>query len=522
MSDSNNKVLKSSFALALATLCSRLLGLFRVILEAKYLGGGAVASSWHLAFMVPNLFRRLLGEGALGTAMVPLLAHRLEHEGRQVARRHLAAVFVTLGMLLALICVLVSGAAILLVPFVSTTYGKDALRLIPILMPYTFFICFVGVVGAVLNSIRVFFLPALGALLLNIFIIACLLLWAPGLADDKERLLEMLAWTVVWSGVIEFLLLLALLYWYKLSPLLPGLKAADFTVLSELWRMTLPGLIGASALQISFLVDRLLAAWLGPQAVPALTYTDRIVFVPIGVFAISLGAVLLSDMSRHAGRNDLAGMVEALELGLRHVVYICVPLAVFMVVFREQILRLLYFRGSFSESDLRETAWAALFYASGIPFFAAIKITVAAFYARKDMRTPLYASLLCIAVNIILNLLLMFPLRQGGIALATVISSLLNNTLLLYLLRRQLGRLLKLRALFATLLKSAIPAFASVIAIYAVYPFLARLLPEPFPGFQGLLPLTAAGSLFCILYGLISVLFRYRETREIIAIFRRQ
>ncbi len=520
MSNGNNKILKSSFTLALATLCSRLLGLFRVILEAKYLGGGAVASSWHLAFMVPNLFRRLLGEGALGTAMVPLLAHRLEREGMLSARRHLTPIFAILGVILALICVVVSGVAILIKPLVSTEYGRDALRLIPLLMPYTFFICFVGVISAVLNSIRVFFLPALGALLLNIFIICCLLFWAPGLTGDTERLLEMLAFTVVWAGVIEFVLLLALLYWHGFFPLIYRLRAADFTVLRELWQMTLPGLIGASALQISFLVDRLLAAWLGPQAVPALTYTDRIVFVPIGVFALSLGSVLLSNMSHHAGRNDLVGMAGALELGLRHVIYICLPLAVFTVVFREQILRLLYFRGSFSESDLRETAQATLFYASGIPFFAAIKITVSAFYARKDMKTPLFTSLLCIGVNIVLSLLLMSPLRQGGIALATVISSFLNNALLLYLLRKRLGTILKLRALFAALLRAAISTAISVIAVYAAYPCLTRQLPELFPEFQGVLPLAFAGFVFCFFYGLLSVVFRYREAGELIAIFK--
>jgi putative peptidoglycan lipid II flippase len=471
--------------------------------------------------MVPNLFRRLLGEGALGTALVPLFSHTLEQEGKHKARQHLTIIFACLGIVLILLCLVVTGGTFLLRPYVTTDYGQNALKLIPLLMPYAFFICFVGIVGAILNSIRVFFLPALGALLLNISIIGCLLFVAPGFHGNMGKILNSLSWAVLLAGFAQFLLMLLLLWHKGFFPALRGFKMENFPVLRELWTLTLPGLIGASALQISFLVDRLLGAYLGPQAVPALTYTDRIIFLPISVFGLALGSVLLANMSRSAAKKNYTEMFDALRLGLRHIIYICVPIAIFTVIFREEILKLIYLRGKFTESDLHETAWAALFYGCGIPFFAAIKIVVSAFYARKDMKTPLKVSLLCITVNIILNIILMFPLRQGGIALATVITAALNNLFLLYLLRREFQLNLRLRVVLNTLLKAGTAAAIIAVCLYFTYPRLSAILPEPLPEVQGLLPLTITGIAFCVVYALVTLVINCKEPRELLGMFRR-
>ncbi len=520
MKESGKRILKSSSGVALATLFSRILGLFRVILEAGVLGGGALASAWQLAFMVPNMFRRFLGEGALGTAMVPLVSHALEKEGRDETRRQLGVIFLSLGVVLAVLIVIITGISILLRMWVEVDYGRLALELIPLLMPYAFFMCFVGVISSVLNSVKVFFLPALGALLLNIFIIACLLFVAPGLKDDYYSVLRALSYAVLFAGAVQLGLMLLLLNHHKMLP--SGIKSfsKSFKVVKELSRLTLPGLIGASALQFSLLTDRLIAAFIGPNAVPALTYSDRIIYLPIAIFGLSLGSVLLPDMSRAAAKDDFEELFGQLRLALRSILYLCIPIAVFTVLFREPLLRLLYMRGAFTAVSLRETAWAMLFYGCGIPFFAMTKIIVPAFYARKDMTTPLKVSVFCIIVNLILSLSLMFWLRQGGIALATVISSLLNNILLLRVLHTKFTFYdLRLRSLLPELLRGIVISGILTVSLLSFYPFLLnRLQISWLPA--DLLPLMLTGSGFCGLYFIFTLLTGSKTPRILLNLFK--
>jgi putative peptidoglycan lipid II flippase len=522
MKESSRKLLKSSSGVATATLLSRILGLFRVIMEAAALGGSALASAWQLAFMVPNMFRRFLGEGALGTAMVPLVSHALEKEGPAETRRQLGAIFLALGVVLALLIVIISSIALLLCEWVTVDYGRMALHLIPLLMPYAFFMCFVGVISSVLNSVRVFFLPALGALLLNISIISCLLFVVPGLTGDFNSMLKALSYAVLLAGAVQLILMFLLLWHHKMLP--SKMKSFDdgLKTVKELARLTLPGLIGASALQFSLLTDRLIAAFIGPYAVPALTYCDRIIYLPISIFALSLGAVLLPDMSRAAAKDDLDELFSQLRLALRCLLYLCVPIALFAVLLREPLLRLLYMRGAFTETSLRETAWAMLFYGCGIPFFAITKILVQAFYARKDMTTPLKISVFCIFVNLILSISLMFWLRQGGIALATVIASLLNNFFLLRMLHRNFAAFdMKLKTLLPDFFAGVIISGVLSTAALYVYPFLhgsMRVAWLP----QDLLPLTVSAVLFCLLYFILTLVCGSKTPKILMGFFRKK
>ena len=261
MSSRQHRILKSSLGVAFATLLSRLLGLVRVMFEAMVLGGGAFASAWQLAFMVPNLFRRLLGEGALGTALIPVITHTEARCGLQQVRRDLSVVFAALGALLAVIVVVISLGARLLLPFVTTEYARMALHLLPFLMPYALFICLIGVIGAILNSRRVFFLPALGALLLNLFLIGGLAAgFLQRLQEDAASLwtfLEKLSLLVLCSGALQLALMAWLLYRKGVFPAFRGFSLRRSRVLGELWKLVLPGLIGGAALQVSFVVDRL-------------------------------------------------------------------------------------------------------------------------------------------------------------------------------------------------------------------------------------------------------------------------
>ncbi len=515
MKKDGHGLIRSSSGVSFAIFLCRILGLVREIFLAKLFGGGMLMSAWCLAFMIPNLFRRLLGEGALGTALVPILTYTIEHEGREEARKKLFSVFAVLGIILALICILTSGLSLAIEPFVSTPRIKNMLLILPIVMPYAFFICMIGVIGAVLNSLGKYFLPALSSISLNVFMVLCLLLVCPRFTSSPVNGLKSLAVAVVLSGIVQLGIMIWLLHHEEM---LPGvnLRVSQFfsaPVIQELYKLTIPGIIGASVVQISFLVDRSMACWLGDYAVPALNYSDRIIDLPIGIFAVAMGSVFLPNLSKSAARNDFDTMASFLSYAIRNILFISVPAAFFLVFFRYEVLRVFYMRGQFGEKALFESAWALLFYAPGIPFFCAAKIIVSGFHSRKDMKTPLKVAAFCVGLNIVLNFVLMWKLRQGGIALATVISSFLNCAILLYLLRKavvKIGMKTIAAGMTKILLSSLLAALFAVFIFKSVLPVISPVRHLP----ADIVPLVLSAICFCAAYMLASFLLKSEELPE--------
>ncbi|MDD3119007.1 MAG: murein biosynthesis integral membrane protein MurJ [Victivallales bacterium] len=508
-------ILKSSGGLMIATLLSRILGFLRVMYEAFVLGGGALAGAWQMAFLVPNWFRRLFGEGALSAAMIPMISHELVTSGLEQARQSITLIVASVGILLSLLCIVISGGSLLAVHLVSRTDLVLIFRIIPLVAPYMIFICLIGVMSSALNSIRVFFWPAMGAVLLNLCEIAALVWLCPKFTGKNYETLEVLSYTVLAAGIVQFILTLGMMYYYGLGLVFSRESFHRLAVLKELWLLMLPGLIGAAGVQISTLVDRTMAISLGEYALPALNNCDRLVFLPISVFALSLGGVVLPRMSKAAARNNLTNMLDIMFFGLHNLLFMCLPATVFLMVFRVEILRLIFMHGNFNTIALREAAWTIMFYAIGIPCFAGIKIVVAGFQARKDMKTPMKVSLCCIVVNIILNLILMWPLRQGGIALATVLSSLMNNTILLLLLRRDLGMELPLKSLLRPAVQATVISLLLAIALFYLYPWLSDWSCLPHWLGHDLWPLMVCGTVFAGLYFLILHWLDNREAKAL-------
>ncbi|MCQ2379473.1 MAG: murein biosynthesis integral membrane protein MurJ [Victivallaceae bacterium] len=450
--DSNKSITRHSFAMSIPTLASRLLGLVRVKLEASVLGAGEYAAAWYWALSIPSLFRRTLGEGALSGALIPLLAEIEREKGREETRQNLAVVFAVLGIVLALIVVITSGLAMLLF-HLQLDLGQEwnsprvqlGLRLVPILMPYAFFMCLVGVIGAVLNYARVFMLPAAGALLLNIFMISTLsaIQWGNLSHGDMQDALEWLGWSVIMSGMVQFVLMYLALAHYKHAPIFRKLKK-NVGIIKRLWTLMIPGVIGGTAVQLSFFVDRTIAIKVGAQAVPSLSFVDRIIDIPIGLFAVSMGAVLMASMSRSAAKGDIAKMSSELVYSLRHVMFVCIPIAVAVIVFHRTFIWLICVGGKYAETDVKAANAVAIFYGLGLPLFCTMKIISPMFLARKKVIPPLIATSCAVTLNIILDLLSLCDniipvgnMKQGWIALATVISSVLNISILLCLLRKE-------------------------------------------------------------------------------------
>ncbi|NOY75084.1 MAG: murein biosynthesis integral membrane protein MurJ [Kiritimatiellaeota bacterium] len=515
-------ILKSASGVAVATIASRALGVVRDILSATFIGGGALMSAWVVSFTIPNLFRRLLGEGALGTVVVPLVSHAVEKNGdRGGAARDFSATFAILGLFLSLLCVVVWSVCEVILAFsVSERLGL-ILTILPLVMPYAVFICLSGVAGSALNAVKRFFLPALTSLLLNICMIGALLLFHSD-ADGGTRLLRALSISVLLAGVIQFLLMSLLLKKEGLLTFPRILRilsdSPERRFLGETWRLALPGFVGAGALQISFLIDRLLAYCLGDYAVPALFYSDRIVYLSIGVFAVSFGGVFLSRMSGLAAKNDTAAMGRTLRFGIRQLLFLCVPAAAFTFICRGDLVRLFFMRGAFDERAFKATTWALAFYSFGIPSFAVLKVVLSGFHARKEMSTPMRISILCISVNIVLNLILMWPLRQGGIALATVISSVLNNCILLFILRGRLDGFKPEKSLadLAKIIISCAPAVAVALLCRDLVVEWGGKLSSAIPAGAAVIPLAL---IFGLAYLAASLLINRSELGEWAGLF---
>ena len=512
--------------MAFATLLSRILGLFRVRLESTVLGGGEVASGWFFAFAIPNLLRRVLGEGAIANALIPLIAETEVQEGQAKVKKQLAYVFMILGMIQAAIVILVSCGSWFILKY-SDSWGIGFLeyprirmmfRLLVILMPYGFFICLAGLVGSVLNYAKIFLLPALAALLLNIVLLVVLsAAWI--FAMPTEQFLPILAISVPVSGVLQ---LLIMSFWLWQSGYFPDFRnfVQGRDIGKKLRDLALPGILGYAALQVSFLIDQSMAASLNSQAIPALNYVNRIVDIPIGLIAVSFGNVLIAMMSRSAAEGKKEEISKTLAFSLRTVWFVTLPLAVLIIFFHNNILQILCLGGKYTESDLSAAHLVAIFYSMGIPFFCSLKVILPAFYARKKMKTVLVVSICAIVCNVVLNYILMQYFAQGGIALATVAASLINNGALLWLLGRE-DMISDVKGTALTFFRSAAVSMAGGSGLYFIY---CRWVQRwsALHWSREIYVLAGVGIVFGVFYFAGSWLLKSPECREMINLLRRR
>jgi len=545
MADAAEKASQGGFLrhtrnLSVSVFASRILGLMRDMVMSAILGGGVIMSAWVQASTFANIFRQVLGEGALGQALVPILAQTLKEKGPEAARKRFSTLFIYLTLFLSFLTVIISVPMFLLADWFTSPIWQTTAILIPIVMPYSIFICAVGVMTSYMNMLRVFFLPSLTAIIQNLVMIGAMLFICPIFRSDWGSI-HVIAFSVLLAGSLELIFMLWLLYRNKMQLIFTKDVWTDHAGLKEIVLVAFPGIVASSAHILSTLADRLIsgnipqfAGEIGNYATSSLYYTDRLVLLPIGIFAFAFGTVALTEMSRAHAEGDKATFLSTFSFSLRSLLFLTVPMTAFFFVFGEPILELLFMRGSFDEEALNQTVFALNFYVFGIPAFAALKIVVSAFTSRKDMKTPFYTGLVAIALNMVLNLILMFPLRQGGIALATVVSAYTNNILLLILLRRQIGESLSVKEFLQFSLKILI---ASIVPLAAVYPVFTEIevlvghlpVPETFSLLKhglkfiyGCIPLGITGALYGGLLLVIARLLRMNEAKRVLDLILRR
>jgi putative peptidoglycan lipid II flippase len=445
------QILKSASIITLVTIASRILGYVRDQRLTLLLGTTLSADSFVLAYRIPNLLRRLVGEGSMTASFIPVFTSYMADKSREEVWEFANRVFWTLALVLAVITVLgmvFSPAAIHLFTF----YGKGQMQwdqsiyLNRIIFPYIFFIGLAALAMAILNCFHVFGLPAATPILLNISIIVFSIgaVWRyfrdPAVA---------LAVGVLVGGVLQFLVQVPVLvrhgmrFNFGISFTHPGVRSVG--------RLMVPGFFGIGISQVNFFVDTIFATsgrmlnLVGPGALTSLYVADRVMELVLGGYAIAVATAILPMMSHQASAGDIDAMKKTFGFALRIVSFITIPAAIGLVILREPIIRVLFEHGRFVAASTRLTARALLYYAMGLPALAAVKLIVPAFYSTKDTKTPVWVALYVMALNILFNVLFLLyflkKLQNGAPALATSLAGYINFLTLFVIFRLRFGRL---------------------------------------------------------------------------------
>lgn len=441
-----SQMLKSSGAMAAATMTSRLLGMVREMVYARFMGDGWVAGAFQLAFMIPNLFRRLLGEGALTAAFIPHFKAKERTEGEAAMWRSanamisvllIAACVVILLTLLGISIVLETGAT------AENAQLDLMLRLLRIVFPYMLLVCLTAVFMGMLNARGHFFVPALSAAMLNVVMIAAVLLLAPRMGGELHEQIYALAIGVLVAGVAQAgfqipVLLKEGFRWHWVSPL------GNETVRIVIKRM-IPGTIGVASYQINVLLTQGMAFWVDASIVASFNYAVRLMELPQGLFGISLATFLLPALSGLAADKNFGEFRSTLRQGLGHLVFVNLLATVLMILLAEPIVRLLFERGEFGADATARVGFALACLAPGLVMFSMVNILARAFFALGDTRTPMLVSAVCLGLNLVFTacLLMMFKAgwKQGALGVANSLSAMLNVSLLLFALRKKLKKL---------------------------------------------------------------------------------
>nr|WP_301334517.1 murein biosynthesis integral membrane protein MurJ [Variovorax dokdonensis] len=445
-------MLKSASTVSLLTLASRITGLIRDVLMASVFGVSALTDAFNVAFRIPNLFRRVFGEGAFSQAFVPVLAARKAEEGESGARVLIDHV----ATLLTWAVVLLSVAGVIAAPLLvwamasglkQTDHGFDAAVVMTRWMfPYIGFMSLVALAGGVLNTWKKFAVPAASPVLLNLCLIGSIVLGAPAFRRMGIEPIYAQCVGVMLGGILQLALQLPAL---RRLGLLPRI-GASLSAVRAAWAdpttrkvasLMLPALLGVSVAQLSLLINTQIASHLAPGSVTWVTNADRLMEFPTALLGVALGVVLMPQLAGARAKGDDARYSQLLDWGLRLVVLLSVPAAVALLVFAGPLVAVLFHYGQYQASDVARTTAALLGYGVGLLGIVAIKVLAPGYYAKHDMRTPVRIAVCVLILTQVLNFFLVPHLQHAALTLSIGIGALVNSLWLLFgLLRAKLFR----------------------------------------------------------------------------------
>jgi len=514
-------ILRSVALVSSMTGVSRILGLVREWLMAFFFGTSLQKSAFDIAFRIPNLFRRLFGEGALSAAFVPAYTETRKKEGPDVANRlasRIAGFLVAvLGSITALGVLLSLGLQHL------TADSARAAAVYPLLRITLFYaplICLAALGIGVLNTLKQFAQSALVPVYLNVVWILALVCICPFVAEDLDVRISVVAWSTLAAGFVQVGLLLPSLRRQGVPLRLRFDWMRDEHVLRVL-KQSMPMALGMGAVQINLLVDSMLAMYAGTWGTAAMEYAERITYLPLGLVGTAFATVLLPTFSRLAAEDNHAALRATLERALRTIAVIMVPMSVAVTVLALPMVNLLYtwHSGKFNAESALYTSRALMGYGPGLLAFSFYQALTPAFYAVKDTRTPLRYSVMCVVLNFLLNLLFVFTWPDGwkhvGLAVSTGLCSALNCAMLSRALRDKFGSI-RFRAVFPVVLRLfVISLVMGVAAYYSERAIAGFMIRHGWP--YKLVELSAVGGAMAVsagVYGGLALLFCRGALRE--------
>ena len=430
-------LMRSGLVVSAMTMLSRVMGLVRDVVVATFLGAGNGSDAFFVAFKIPNFLRRLFAEGAFNQAFVPVLSEYSTQRTKQEIRELLNAVAGSLTALLALITALAMLGAPWLVWLFAPGFGRDPDKLamtadmLRLTFPYLLLISLTAFSGSVLNTWNRFAVPAFTPVLLNISLIGAALFLMPLMEEPAMAL----AWGVLIAGAAQLAFQVPFLLRLGLLPT-PWPNFAHDGV-KRILKLMAPALFGVSVSQINLLLDTVLASLLAAGSVSWLYYSDRLVELPLGVFGVAIGTIILPALSKRHAEQSTEHFSAMLDWAIRVVLLLGVPAALALAVLAEPFLITLFHYGAMTDNDIQMAAMSLRAYAFGLVAFMLIKVLAPGFFARQDTKTPVKVGIIAMVANMLFNLLLIWPLAHAGLALATALSAFLNAGLLGYLLYRQ-------------------------------------------------------------------------------------
>ena len=441
------QILKSASIISLVTIASRILGYVRDQRITLLLGTTLSADSFVLAYRIPNLFRRLVGDGTFSATFIPVFTTYMRERSSEELWHFANRFFWTVALLLAIVVIF----GVIFSPHVIHTFTSpgdkvagwdEAITLNRIIFPYLFFLGLTAIAIGILNSFHFFALPSSTSVLLNavIIIFSTAAVWRYFKSPATS-----LAVGVLVGGALQFLMLVPQLvrrgmrFDFGISFSHPAIR--------DVARVLFPRFFGLGISQINFFVDTYFAnsARMPRGSLTALYVADRVMELMLGGYAIAVATAIIPIMSHQAAANNYDGLKKTLTFAVRIVAYITVPAAIGLMVLREPIIRMLFQHGQFVAESTRLTARPLLYYAIGLPALACVKLIVPAFYSAKDTKTPVIVALISFCGNIFLNIIFLEfffkRFQNGGPALATAIATFFDFAVLFAVFRLRYGPL---------------------------------------------------------------------------------
>ncbi len=524
-----SRTLRNVFTVGAFTALSRVLGLAREMLQSRFIGAGIAQSAFTLAFAVPNMARKLFGEGALTAAFVPVFKSEVEAESLEKAGRLARAVMTMVVLMLAAIVLLVIGGLECAVSFREAFGIEDTERfrltigLVKTLIPYMIFICGAAFGMGVLNALGRFKASSFMPSLLNLFWIGSLGVIAFFPEMPVSRRIHLVSVTILLAGAVQMAFMLWCMARVGVKPWLSFTGWADEKV-RLVWRNLGIAALGAGAIQINYLLDQVLAQLAAPWAAGVIGYAERLMDLPLGLIGVAFGTVLLPTFAGLFARRDEAGAREALVSSVNSLLFVMIPAGIGLVVLAHEVTAVIYQGGQFDALATQRVGRALAVYSVGMGFFGFNKVLVPWFQAQHDMKTPLKVSLKTVGLNAFLNILAVALLpqewRHVGLAASTVVCAAAGCALLLREARRRNGDLGMARCV-GPLVRILLATGVMAGALVAARPFVSAWCQ---PAGERLGPILALGVLVTfglIAYALTALAFMRRQLSALRGLRRR-